>query len=366
MWFDRILVLLFARVVLLGAALLCVVRAQAALDERVGVLSVHDLYLEPQFRYYETRRGGFAAGNSLISIRWARDEVISGVVTAGTDELLGRPTRYVPAQEAEFTLAEAFIEARSSLGDFRFGRVALPFGTESGRSEARLRLPRSMVVREGWIGLRDQGLAFNVENEGFSSEWAVHNGEGGPDLDNQSWFTARWSWTGPSGFGLGFSGTAGRTKPASTQDAARSRTAAEAGLDPDRSSKQRFGNVFVEWEGRPLALVAEATFGEVEQSATITRVRGGHMDLIYSWSPQIGVLARHDILDPSDRVKGDRQDETTVGLSWKGPYETSTIYLLGTRASVENPTLNAAQSRPRVRHEGMLIWRLTPLARGPR
>lgn len=335
-----------------------VVPAHAALEERIGTLEVYDVFLEPQFHYLETRTGGFEPGNSLISFRWLRDDAISAVVTAGTEQLVGRPRRYRSGTEAEFTLAEAFIEARSTIGDFRFGRVPLPFGTESGRGEARLRLPRSMIHRERYVGLRDQGLSYAIENNGFFSEWAVHNGEGGPDLDNQMWFTSRWGWQGGSGLYLGVSGIAGRTTPESTQVADGSRTAVQAGLDPNQSSKQRFGNAFVEWDARPFGAVLEGTLGESEQAEEIRRLRAGHLDLFYSWSRQLGLLARYNVLDPDHRAKGDRQEETTFGVAIKGLYDTSTVYLLTTRTQIEG----AAKSR----HEAMLIWRLTPLARGPR
>lgn len=340
-------------------AIFCVVAQAATLEERIGILEVQDLFLEPQFHYLETRRGEFQAGNSLVSLRWRRDDAISAVATLGTESLLGRPRRYQDSAEStELALAEAYIEARSSLGDWRFGRVPLPFGTEAGRAEARLRLPRSMVFRERWLGLRDQGFSFAIENRGFYSEWAVHNGEGRDDLDNQIWFTSRWGYSSEDGWNLGASGSAGRTTPASTQSADGLRTSLDAGLDPDRSSKQRYANAFFEWESRALSAVLEGTFGESEQADTISRLRSGHLDLGYAWTKNLGILVRHDILDPNDRTTGDRQDETTVGLSWRGDYATSVFSLLGTRAHLEG-------HRPD-RHEARLIWRLTPLARGPR
>ena len=340
------------------AVLFSVPSAHAALEERLGVLEVSDLFLEPSFHYFETRTGGFEAGNSLLSIRWLRDENIAAIVTMGTRDLVGRPRRYRAGTEAEFTLAEAFIEAHSSFGDIRFGRVPLPFGTESGRGEARLRLPRSMLFREAWIGLRDQGLAYAIENKGFFSEWSIHNGEGGPDLDNQIWFTARWGWQGGDGIYTGFSGAAGRTTTESTQDSTRTRTTALSGIDPDQSSKNRFGNLFFEWDGLPFGALIEGTFGETEQARTIQRLRAGHVDLSYTISRRLGLLARYDILDPNDRTQRDRQDETSIGFSLKGRYSTSALYVFATKTHIEG----SAQDR----HEAMVVWRLTPLARSPR
>jgi len=331
-------------------------------SERLGILEIREIFLEPRFRYYETRSGEFDLGNSLIGFQWIRDDVISAVLTAGARDLVSRPRFYRSTNESDFTLIEAFIQADSIVGNFRFGRVPLPYGLESGRGEAILRLPRSLIFSQQWLGLRDQGLAYEIEFHGFSSEWAVHNGEGGENLDNQIWFTSRWAWSGGAGVLLGFSGATGRTTPMSTMlepgSTAPPRTLTEAGIDPTQSSKIRFGNLFFEYEKPWLSLAAEGHVGEFVQNSEKTRLRGGHADVRLSLNRTLSLLARWDVLDPNDRLKDDRLQQATLGFSVRGLYDTSTIYILASRSEQQG------QTQPT--HEGWVIWRLAPYARGPR
>ena len=337
------------------AILLCGFASIASAQERLGTLEVADLFIEPRFQYREWRDGGFEAGNSLVSFRWIRDDVVSATITAGTQDLVGRPKRYVGASEDELTLAEAFIEARSTLGTFRFGRVALPFGTESGRPESQLRFPRSIFFRERWLGLRDQGISYSVEHRGFFNDWAVNNGEGGTNLDNQNWFTARWGWSDRKNFG-GFSGSTGRTNPSATQDSLGSRTIADAQLDPNAPARLRFGNIFYQFEGRNFGWGLEGIVGETRQNDQITIMRAGHLDFQYWISKNVSALARWDWLEPSNRFNDDQVQEQTFGISWRGWYETSTLYLLASRVQT--------QGNDDSNHQALVIWRLSPLARG--
>lgn len=331
--------------------------AQAFAEERVGVLSLDELYLSPTFHYFEGRNGSFEFGDSSAALRWRRDETVSAVLMLGNYDLLGVPRRYLTSAEdgEKIAVLEAYGEALTALGRFRLGQIPLPFGTEAARGEARLRLPRSLLLREKWMGLRDRGVSFFVENRGFFSEWAVHNGESGADKDNQIWFTSRLGWYGGRGWYVGASGAVGRTTPASTASSALpARTSADAGLNPLESSKVRIGNAFIEWGTNPLAIVLEATAGETLQASGTSAFRGAHADLNYSISKYVGSVARYDILDPS-KSAGDRREEATLGLYFKGLYQTSVLYLLGTRIHREGISPD--------RHEGMLIWRLTPVTR---
>jgi hypothetical protein len=332
------------------------VSSSAFAEERLGTLEVSDLFLEPRFGYEEGSFGGFEPGNSLVSFRWIRDQVVSATVTAGTQELVGRPRRYVPESSDELTLAEAFIEARSSLGIFRFGRISLPFGTESGRPESALRFTRSRLMRERWLGLRDQGLSYSVEHRGFFNDWAVHNGESGRSLDNQTWITARWGWADEKQF-TGFSGSTGRTKPSSTQvTSAPLRTTADAGLDPNLDAKIRFGNVFYTYEGFPFGWGIEATAGETRQAGQTSLLRAAHVDAQYYVTHNVSFLARWDYLEPSNKILDDRVEDSTIGMSWRGWYETSTLYFFLSRVGIQGTQDN--------NHQALIVWRLTPVGRG--
>ncbi len=329
----------------------------AVAEERLGVLEVSDLFLEPRFQYEEGSVGGFEPGNSLVSFRWIRDQVVSATITAGTQELIGRPRRYVPESSDELTLAEAFIEARSSLGTFRFGRIALPFGTESGRAESTLRFTRSRLFRERWLGLRDQGLSYSVEHRGFFNDWAVHNGESGNSLDNQTWLTARWGWADEKQF-TGFSGATGHTRPSSTQvdPLSPQRTIGDAGLDPNLDSKIRFGNIFYTYEGFPFGWGIEATAGETRQAGQTSLLRAAHVDAQYYVTRNVSFLARWDFLEPSDKIADDRVEDSTLGMAWRGWYETSTLYFFASRVGIQGSNEN--------NHQLLIVWRLTPIGRG--
>lgn len=322
-------------------------------QERIGTLMVSDLYLEPRFLYQEGESGGFSAGNSLVSFSWVRDEVISATVTAGTRELVGRPRRFLVESEDELTLAEAYIEARSTLGTFRFGRVPIPFGTEGGRAESNLKFRRSLLFRDGWIGLRDQGLSYRIDHKNFFNEWAIHNGESGEDLDNQTWFTGRWGWTNDKIY-TGFSGSTGRTTPASTQDATASRTYLDAGLDPNTGSRLRFANAFFEWDDRIFSFEIEGTLGDTRQVGQSASLTAAHADVQYRIKNNFSVLGRYDILEPNNKMADDETEETTLGFSYRGWYETSTLYLFATRVR--------EQGNEDSNHQILLIWRLSPVA----
>lgn len=334
-------------------SLLIFAPAVSTAQEKIGTLSVSDLYLEPRFLYQEGESGGFSAGNSLVSFSWIRDEVISATVTAGTRELVNRPRRFIVESEDELTLAEAYIEARSTLGTFRFGRVPIPFGTEGGRAESNLKFRRSLLFRDGWIGLRDQGLSYTIEHRNFFNEWAIHNGESGEDLDNQTWFTGRWGWTNDKIY-TGFSGSTGRTTPASTQDVTGSRTFADAGLNPDISSRLRFANVFFEWDYKVFSFEIEGTMGDVRQASQSATLTAAHADFQYRIKKNFSVLGRYDILEPSNKVAEDKIEESTFGLAYRGWYETSTLYLFASRVR--------EQGNDDSNHQVLLIWRLSPLA----
>ncbi len=335
--------------------------ALAQSEERVGAIEVSDVYLSPRFHYLESRSGRFELGETFVGFRWHRDQDVSANVLLGSRELSSPPRRYIDLDERkdpEVALVEAYIEAQSLVGKMRLGQIPLPFGIEGARGEARLQFPRSLLWRGRWLGLRDRGFAYSVEHKGYLNEWAIHNGEGGEERDNQLWLTARWSvrWSarGRDDFFAGLSGSTGRTTPASTDDLVLPRTQLNAGLIPSENARVRIGNVFFEWSKRTFGLVAEGTLGESVQASSRARFRGGHMDLHYYWSQRIGIHARFDALDPSNRFKNDREEETTLGLSLRGLYSNSVVYFLATQAHLEGHQTD--------RHEAMLIWRLTPVA----
>ncbi len=335
--------------------------SQVQSGERVGSLELSDVYLSPRFHYLENRVGHFELGESSVGFRWHRDQDVSVNILLGSQELVAPPRRYVDldsGKDSDVALVEAFVEAQSLVGKMRLGQIPLPFGVEGARGESGLQFPRSLLWRGRWIGLRDQGFAYSVEHKGFQNEWAIHHGEGGEDRDNQLWLTSRWSyrWSarGRDDFYAGLSASTGRTTPASTDDLVIPRSQVNAGLIPSENARVRIGNLFFEWQKPTFVMVAEGTVGESLQMNSRARFRGGHTDFHYYWSQRIGIHARYDALDPSNRFENDRLEETTLGLSLRGLYSNSVVYFLFTQSHLQG-------HRPH-RHEGMVIWRVTPVA----
>lgn len=318
--------------------------------ERLGELELTDFLLEPSFTYSEPKSGQFEVGNSLLQATWKRDATISGVITVGNKSLLGIPARYEANPTNELTFVEAYGQADTTYGRFSLGLIPLPFGTERAGEEGHLRFERSLLYRKRLVGLRDIGATYQITHNGFFSEWAIHNGESGKDLDGQTWFTATWGWRGIHAL-LGFSGMTGRTTPQSTNPSGTNNTTTAA-LDVNRMAKFRAANFFYVWEGEPFSAKVEATLGETFQDLDRFKFNAGHVDLYYTTTPSFGFLLRYDTFDPRSDLQGDRIQEATVGIAWRSRYETSALYLYGTKVFQENVSPDV--------HRFMLTWRLTP------
>lgn len=352
----------------LALALLVVATAvlplKAHAQEQLGEIKFSDIFIEPNFTLTEPHQGRFNLGSSYLEGAWdlplgevgASDFVfdVRAVMKAGAASLLGRPARYEAVDGGDrLALVEAYGEASTTYGRVRLGLIPIPYGLEGGDVEARLVFPRSLFYSQGWVGFRDQGFSFRISNNGFFSDWAVHNGESGPDLDNETWFSARWGWNAVRGLTLGLSGTTGRTSPRST-NASGSADSVRAGLDVDRESKIRLATAFGEWESRELGIRAEAHIGEVRQGDDVVKVNGGHFDVDYEIWRRLVVLARYDSLDPNTMVSGDRIDEPSIGLAWRSRDENSVLTVLGSKIIREGSSQDA--------HQLQVIWRMTPSA----
>jgi hypothetical protein len=350
------MVKLLTLVVLVG---LVSVSAQAS--ELLGDLAVSGIFLEPSFTYSDNHQGSFQPGNSFIAATWTRDSEISAVLKVGSRSLINQPARYGSTDGSQIAMIEAYGQMATSYGRVRAGMIPIPFGVEGGDAEERLRFPRSQVFSRGLIGLRDQGLSYHISNAGYFSDWAIHNGEGGPDLDNELWFTMRMGWQGGRFFRLGISGQTGRTNPSSTDPGALvppPYTINQAGMDQTKASKVRLANLFLDWEDDPTRLEFEMTTGDTIQDddggGTLTYgVRAAHLDYEYLRRDQWSALARIDTYDPNISA-AQRTDQYTVGLSLKSKYETSALYFFVTDTLQENVPGNV--------YSFQLIWRMTPAA----
>jgi hypothetical protein len=334
-----------------------------SVKETIGDLAISDFFVEPSFGYEDPNRGAFGPGHSYLEGQWQqRDHMVSASLKVGTQRLLGRPARYgIPDDPDELVLAEAYGQFEGVYGRLRAGLVPIAYGLEGGNSESRLRLTRSLLFRNRFVNLRDHGLTYRIENAGFFSDWALHNGESGTNLDNETWFTARWGWQGGKFLRAGFSGSTGRTSPESTNPRTvttpsdLAELSAQAGLVVDRPAKLRFANAFLEWHDGRFRLQSEITAGDLVQDDGVRNLRAFYVDLEYLSSDSLSFLARYDRLDPHTGQDGNAQTETTLGLALRNRYETSVFSLFGTRIDHENHGPAA--------HRVLFVWRLTPTVR---
>jgi hypothetical protein len=328
-----------------------VLHGPRARAEQIGEMRFSDFLLEPSFQYNEGRRGSFSPGNSYLAGDWHRDSALSARLKVGSRDLLGVPAVYastafvsaLPAQANTPALVEAFGQVETTYGRFRMGLIPIAFSLDGGDSEARLRFPRSLFFENRLVALRDVGLSYHIDNEGFFSDWAVHNGEAGADLDNELWFTARWGYRSGHDLQVGFSGSTGRTSPLAT---------APSGLT--LSSKTRLANFFFAMQSQKLSFEFEGATGEVRTDAALKRLRSGHVDVDLEVESQALILARYDFYDPDVGVNGDQTQMASLGLAFRSKYETSSFYLIGSKVWREGV--------PQAIHQGMVIWRLTPVA----
>jgi hypothetical protein len=330
----------------------------------VGELSVADLLLEPIYLYEERStsvgsfgqsKSGFKPGYSLLGVQWRRDRYLSGILKLGSKYLVGAPARYVPQSSTdEIGIIEGYGQIDSDYGRVRVGLVPIPFGYEGGDAEARLRFPRSLAYQYRLVNLRDYGVSYRIAYDGFFSDWAIHNGEGGPDLDNEAWLTARWGWQGLQFLRVGVSGSAGRTSPQSTNPIGTTtpQTLEAAGLDVKQISRVRVANAFIWWDTRPIRLLLEYTGGDVRQDTREGRIKAMHVDFEYETSPTWSLLTRYDTMDPRDDVDGDTVTEASAGIAWRSEYENTIVTLIGTKRYSEDPSQG--------NHRVQLTWRISP------
>lgn len=327
-------------------------------SEPLGTIVVSDLLLAPRFFHSEPSRGHFQPGDSYVAFRWQRDEVLSATVMLGTQSLVNIPNRYAQINGDTINIIEAYGQGDGSFGKFRFGLIPIPFGSEGGIAEGRLRFPRSLIFEKGIIGLRDHGASYTIAHDKFVSEWAIHNGEGGRDLDNQVWFTARWGYLSPGKLRLGVSGQTGRTSALSTDPsgtyAAGATQSPDVIMDLTRHAKFRIANVFLHYDTKRFGFTMEGTTGDVIQEVR-RKFNAAHADVYVPITPRISTLARYDFFDP--KKPGTPKDQyvarhVTAGVSYRTGLDTSEFYLLGTQELKPAPISDV--------HRFMIMWKLTP------
>ena len=324
-----------------------------AVEEDIGTLKLSDVFLEPGFKYVEGQGGEFQLGSSYLAVTWRRDDLISAVLKVGSKQLIGVPSRYAPAPAAdEIAVIEGYAQIDSDYGRVRMGLIPISFGLEGGDIERQLRFPRSLMFQSRFLNLRDLGVSYRIAVNGFFSEWAVHNGEGGTERDHETWFTGNWGWESGRAFRIGISGAVGRTNPKSTDPSGASGSK-QTGFRTDEPARLRIANAFLDWVPDPIRVSIEATAGDTFQGEEVMKFRALHADLEWRIWQSLSLMTRYDVMNPRNDVDDSEITEYTAGLSIRSRYENSVLYVLGTKRVQRNVTPDV--------HIGMVIWRITPL-----
>lgn len=258
------------------------------------------------------------------------------------------PAHYLATVDSEkVEMVEAYGQFDSPYGRFRFGRLPIDFGLEGAKSESELIFPRALLFENRVVGLRDLGIGYYVDYNGFFTEVVAHNGEGGRDLDNQYWYTARWGYDFNK-FRLGLAGQTGRTTPASTLNSGDTL----ASVDPTQNAKWRMGGVFFSWRPKRILFEGEGYIGDREQAADgIRQFASGHADFGYEWSDQFSSYLRYDEFDRDLGISGGDTRRVALAMVFTNKSRNSRLILM------------AAHDFNESHHDDdqyRLIWSLSP------
>lgn len=331
---------------------------QASIEqESLGKVYLSDLFLSPRINYSEPKTGSFMLGNSYLAADWTRGDMVSGHFAFGTKSLIGPPARYGAINDQDFGLVEGYAQMVTQYGRFRLGLQPIPFGMQSGINEANLRFERSLIYQKRLVGIRDIGFGYSITSDGFFSDWLIHNGEGGRDLDNQTWFTARLGYH-KNYITVGASGQTGKTNPLSTDPpgnlaATPAGNFQSTGINIDDSGKYRLLNVFLAYRTKEVESSFEITNGDIFQSQLTSHPSSGHVDLFLPFGEVFAALFRYDFYDPKNLIDPTNQ-QYTLGVCLRSIYETSNIYIFGSRNVLPAPQSDS--------HQVLLVWRVSPFA----
>lgn len=362
----------------------------SSVPERWGEFQWLSPWIETGAGYREPKDGQFTQGSASFGGRWtgwagadtATDPTrVEAQIAIGTRSLVSRPLRYAPLSSVERptdpALVDAFAGVAGRWGRIRIGLIPIAFGLEDGDESERVWL-RPLILRRALIGLRDIGIGYSVSAGGFYSDWYVHNGEAGDDRDREIWVTARWEYrlrTDRVQWRWGASGQVGRTTPDSTHPVG-TVASAQAEVDPDQSSRLRFGGVYMgsDWvighgdrgseADRRFGFELEAFGGEVLQDVRSRRLRALRFDLNYEPFEKWGFLLRGEMLDPDTQVPGDMIHEAGIGVQYyllPGALKRSLRALaVVTKEWAEAPLVAVAGNPSEQRHRIEFVLRFSP------
>ena len=319
--------------------------------EKLGDLSIEEVFVHPQFEAKEPSEGSFSVLDSYLHLSWTKKGGIGAHIKVGSQSLKNVPVYFQSTPLSELGFFEAYGFFHGVYGDISMGLVPIGYSIEGNKSESQLLLPRSLLFRERWTNLRDLGLSFRSSFSGWMSQVTVHNGEGGTAQDGKTWTTMQWGWTDQEYFTWQVSAMAGGVDPLAMSQ---SQTTL-AGLDKTQDVFWRIGGVSLEWNPHRWYSTLEFHYGEKEQNGEIIKFATGHFDMAYRFAGDWQIIVRWDQMDPNGVKEGDQVTEYSLAFAFYGENSNSRVMLVAT--AVEEESLENNNNRI------LLEWRLTPISK---
>lgn len=322
-----------------------------AMTEKLGSVELTDVLIRPSFLLKEPQEGEFQLGQTSVQFTWHIEKHFRSKVRIGPKKMWGPMGRFNTAPSNDIGLVEAYGVYTSLYGEVKGGMIPIAHGAEGAMGASKLYFPRSILYENRVIPLRDMGVEYAVQHNGYYSDLKVHNGEGPDNPDGRMWVSGNWGWKDRNKFQVGLAGLSGSTKPVSTNTSGDDL----ANVDETKEAHWRMGTFFLRWYPGVWKTMLEVTMGEVEQGKddkVVGRFKGGHFDLIYE-KERWGVMGRFQYFEPNSEAKNDLQRKTTLGILLKNQSQTSRLFIYGTKVVEDGAKVANDELR--------LIWQLTPL-----
>ncbi len=320
-------------------------------EENLGKISIDNILVEAQLHFPEGALGGFYFDKSSISILWEKSPWLSSRVRFGSKKLINPPQIFQETTINDIGFYEAYGQYEGIYGRIRMGLIPLDFGVNGRTQEYQIDFPRRLIFSRRIIGLRDLGLSYFIEHQGFYTKLAIHNGESGQNLDGDFYCTASWGWH-YNNIELGLSGHAGTTQPHSTL----LQSSHLAGVDLSLKSRWQVFNPYFLWYKKDhFQFLAEYTYGSLDQefNPQADSFQSWYMDFNYILHRKFKLMTRYDYLNPSLKVKRDQRHATSLGLVFLGRHSNSRWIFVTT-------VISRNQQKHISEAQYTFTWKLTP------
>lgn len=341
---------------LLPFAIFTLVFSWAHAQERAGEMSIDEIMVQPTYSSVETAGGEFSFGSSSFSLLWNYENRYRARLSLGGNGLRGTPRIYEAADPTDqIDFYEAYGEYDGYYGRFRFGLLPINFGHGGTLRESQLVFQRAYIYSYRIVALRDFGVSFYTENNGYYTELVAHNGElDESNRDGEVWATMRWGYDNERNMSVQMSAQSGRTTTDST-NATGPGNAGDSGLagyDATMNSLWRLGSFSVHWYPRKWDVVLQTTYGEREQKSEEGSFSSHQLDAIHMVENFWGLGLRYETYDPNRDIEDDGFASTSLALVTGSKQALSRVFFIATKKVEEGKDVSSDEFR--------LVWRLTP------